>query len=90
MLISGKKTTIGVSVEPISEWSIPSGRSPWLAAALHRRPVKNDVLHDHDRVIDHQSAGCGEPSERHHVEALTMIFITMNVTMMVTARPARS
>ena len=44
-----------------------AGRSQRAFAAI---AVQDDVLDDHDGVVDHQAAGGRETAERHHVEAL--------------------
>ena len=71
MVISGRKTTIGVRVEPISGTRISRSAlrmaSPRLCAGV---AVQDDVLDDDDRVVDHQSDGGGQAAERHQVEAL--------------------
>ncbi len=33
--------------------------------------MQNDVLDDHDGVVDHQAAGRRKAAERHHVKALS-------------------
>ena len=68
--ISGRKTTIGVIVEPTSGTRI--SRSALRIASARLWPgiaMQHDVFDHHDRVVDHQSHGRGEPAERHQVEA---------------------
>ena len=69
--ISGRKTTIGVIVEPISGTRISAialriaSRAILAGVAVH-----HDVLDDDDRVVDDQADRGREAAERHQVEAL--------------------
>ena len=69
--ISGRNTTIGVSVDPTSG-TVISRRALRTAsrAALARIPVHDDVLDDHDGVVDDEPDRGREPPQRHEVEAL--------------------
>ena len=69
--ISGRKTTIGVMVEPTSGTRI-SRIALRIASArdLAGVAVHHDVLHHHDGVVDHQADGRGQAAQRHQVEAL--------------------
>ena len=69
--ISGRNTTTGVMVEPISGVVIScsavrtASTRVCPAVAMH-----DDVLHHHDGVVDDQADGRSQPAQRHQVEAL--------------------
>ena len=69
--ISGRNTTIGVIVDPISGTRI-SAIALRIAsrATLPGVAVHHDVLDHDDRIVDHQADRGGQTAERHQVEAL--------------------
>ena len=69
--ISGRKTTIGVMVEPISGTRISRIALRIASArALARVAMQHDVLDHDDRVVDDQPHRGRQPAERHQIEAL--------------------
>ena len=69
--ISGRKTTIGVIVDPMSGTRISRDRAAdRLGAVLAGVAMHHDVLDDDDRVVDDQADRGGQTAERHQVEAL--------------------
>ena len=73
--IKGRKTTTGVTVEPIrgtviSRQCAMDGLQPAFAGIA----VQHDVFDDHDGIVDHQPDGCGQPAQRHQVETLAQEF----------------
>ena len=69
--MSGRKTTTGVMVEPISGTVISRERlAHGLDARLAGVAMQDDVLDDHDGVVDDEADGGGEAAEGHQVEAL--------------------
>ena len=68
---SGRKTTTGVMVEPISGVVISLQRlAHGFDAVLARVAMQHDVFDHHDGVVDDQADGRGQTAQRHQVEAL--------------------
>ena len=71
IVMSGRNTTIGVSVEPISGTvSSLSALAVACSGPFAAVAVQHDVLDDDDLVVDHQADRRRQPAERHQVEAL--------------------
>ena len=68
--ISGRKTTIGVIVEPTSGLLISEMALRIAGPALARIPVHDDVFYHHDGIVDHEPDRRRESAERHQIEAL--------------------
>ena len=62
--ISGKNTTMGVNVEPISG-TVSSFRALLVACKRPLAPIamQHDVLHDHDGIVNYQATSRGQPSQ---------------------------
>ena len=91
--ISGRKTTIGVIVDPTSGLLI--SRIALRMASARLWPASrcmHDVLDHHDGVVDHQADRGRQAAQRHQVEALAEQRRVMNVTATVAGmtRPATS
>ncbi len=72
IVMRGRKTTIGVSVDPMQrdrQLLERAGRRLQRAFALVA--MQHDVLDDDDLVVDDEADRRGESAERHEVEALT-------------------
>ena len=60
--ISGRNTTIGVTVEPISGTVISLQRAVnGLRARLPGIAVQHDILDHHDGIVDHQADAAARP-----------------------------
>ncbi len=75
MEMSGRNTTMGVMVEPISG-TVNSRKRPGdgLKAILSGIAVQNNVLKDHDGVVNDQTDGSGEAAKRHQIKTLSERF----------------
>ena len=70
--MSGRNTTTGVMVEPMSGTVISlSALRTALGAGFAIVAMHDDVLDDDDGVVDDEADSCGEPTECHQVEALS-------------------
>ena len=68
----GRKTTTGVIVDPTRGAAISrSARRAACARGFTTVPMRDDVLDDHDRIIDHQSNCRRQSAEGHQIETFS-------------------